>query len=478
MHLTPFTANPEERLKYELEKASEKYHIVGAWIAIIFDPIFGITDYINIPDSWHKVLVLRFAVSFITLTALLLRFRLRLPSFLIVFIPFLLISLQNAYTYSLIDIPQFTGHTLNYIALWIGAGMFILWRWQYSAIIIGCSAVANVIFFRMNHALTLQEALVNGALLLTVVAFFMIMLIQTRYRLTVANIKAKIALEESNAALEESNTALAEQKAIVESKNKNILDSIRYAERIQKALLPNSERLKPFFEDFFILFQPKDIVSGDFYWFAHKAEVQKTFIVAADCTGHGVPGAFMSTIGDSALNKIIHDKEIFDPGLILEELHKSVHEMLRQKETANRDGMDVALCVIDWPSLTLHYAGAMNPLYYIRHTEPQPELHQIKATKRPIGGLLFSEENERKFSTHSLSLTSPLTFYLFSDGYYDEIGGPEERKFTSKRFRELLTSINHLSMAQQKQVLEQTMQEWLKNSRQLDDILVLGIRVG
>jgi|APGre2960657404_1045060.scaffolds.fasta_scaffold08021_2 class 3 adenylate cyclase len=193
--------DPKLTWETDLEKTSARYHIYGAWIAIIFDPIFGITDYLNIPNAFNQIMLLRIGVALVTALALFAHKHKYINSKMLIFIPFILISFQNAYTYSVIKVDDFTGHSLNYLALFIGAGMFVLWNWYYSLAIILPSILATSYFFQMNHHINMQEALVNGGLLLLVVAFFMFLLIETRYRLTISMIKFKIALMEANEAL-------------------------------------------------------------------------------------------------------------------------------------------------------------------------------------------------------------------------------------------------------------------------------------
>jgi class 3 adenylate cyclase len=200
----------------ELEKSSARYHTYGAWIAIIFDPVFGITDYLNIPHAFWNIMSLRIGIAVITAFVLLAHKRKLINSKMLIFIPFLLISLQNAYTYSVINVDDFTGHSLNYLALFIGAGMFVLWNWYYSLAIIVPSIAASAYFFQMNHHLSMEEALINGGLLLLVVAIFMFLLIETRYRLTISVIKFKLALTEAN-------DALGEEKAQSDKLLRNIL---------------------------------------------------------------------------------------------------------------------------------------------------------------------------------------------------------------------------------------------------------------
>jgi signal transduction histidine kinase len=184
--------------KTELDKASARYHVTACWIAIIFDPIFAVTDYINIPESWQLLLIVRLSVSAVILLTLMLKNKLHLSTHAVVSVPFILISLQNAFTYRLIGQEDLLGHNLNYMALLVGAAMFVLWHWTYSVIIVVLSTIATTFFLTFNRAIEAQEFFLKGGLLLMVVAVFMIVLIQTRYTLTVREIKARLALQLSN----------------------------------------------------------------------------------------------------------------------------------------------------------------------------------------------------------------------------------------------------------------------------------------
>jgi len=439
-----------------LERSASRFHLIGAWVAIIFDPIFGITDYLNIAE-WKHLLFIRFAVSGITGLTLYMRKKLQLPSYVVVFVPFLLISLQNAYTFRFITQDAVLGHSLNYMALLIGAGMFILWRIGYSLFMVGLSMAATILFFYLNPALEAEETLVNGGLLLAMVAIFMVVLIQTRYRLTVKTIKAQLALEA--------------QKEKTEQKNKHIMDSIRYAERIQKATLPPLKEIQTHLPESFVFFEPRDVVSGDFYWFSRRND--QLFLAVMDCTGHGVPGAFLAMKGDALLNQLVNEEEFTDPGEVLSLMHKAIYVGLKQEETQNRDGMDGVFVRIDLSEKALYFAGAKNPLYFVQNDE----MHQIKGDKFPIGSAKQGEV-QRQFKTHTLSFKAhPITAYLFTDGYQDQFGGPKGLKFMKKRFREMLHANHKLPMSTQQEALAQTFHDWLGNGRQIDDVTVAGLRL-
>jgi CheY-like chemotaxis protein len=257
------------------------------------------------------------------------------------------------------------------------------------------------------------------------------------------------------------------QKAIIEAKNQSITESINYAKRIQEASFPSVEILKAAFPDSFVFFHPRDIVSGDFYWFAEKNE--KFIVAGVDCTGHGVPGAFMSLIGNDLLNVIVSARGITSPDVILNELHLSVRKSLRQEENRSRDGMDLSVCVFDFKNQKLEFAGAKSPLIFFKNGE----MHFIKGDSASVGGV--QKEEKRVFTKHTLPLERGSVFYLFSDGFQDQFG-TEGQKFMSKRFRKLLQDIHQLPCPEQQELLEKTFFEWKGNKPQIDDVLVLGLK--
>lgn len=267
---------------------------------------------------------------------------------------------------------------------------------------------------------------------------------------------------------------IRQQKEIIENKNLQITSSINYAKHIQDSILLPEEDIKQFIPDLFIYNQPREIVSGDFYWFS---KVSETMVFATiDCTGHGVPGAFMSMIGNTLLNDIVNGMNIIKPSQILKYLNRGIKQALLQNlsETHAQDGMDLALCTINLESRTLQYCGAKNPLYLIR----DQQLEVIKADPWSIGGRIKRSgiEKEIEFTNHIISLDHSVTVYMFSDGYLDQFGGEDGEKFSIDRFNKLLIKISGETMEEQKIILTRTMEDWKKNQRQIDDMLVIGIR--
>ncbi len=301
--------------------------------------------------------------------------------------------------------------------------------------------------------------------------------------------KQKSEIEDQQEELLQQSSTLEQAHRALGKNNRKMLHSINYAQRIQGAMLPEEAGLKHLVSDSFVFFRPRDIVSGDFYWFTEirqrtlenqlafgdtddqKEHSSKVLIAAMDCTGHGVPGALMSMIGFNFLNDI-EQKGIFQPNEILNTLHLSVRRFLKQDETANKDGMDAALCLIDPQERVLEFAGANRPLLYIQ----EGEVHVIKGDRSAVGGA--DTDRNHRFTKHTVPLDKETWVYMFSDGYQDQFGGKHGRKFMSKKLRELLLEIHQLPFAEQKEHLDQTLREWMGNITQIDDILVMGFKVG
>ena len=265
------------------------------------------------------------------------------------------------------------------------------------------------------------------------------------------------------------NVELKQAYEEIEEKNREITDSIRYALRIQEAVLPQEELFNKFMPEHFIFFRPKDIVSGDFYWMTQKDHF--SVIVAADCTGHGIPGAFMSMLGISFLNAIVGEMEEPKANEILEQLRAQVIKSLHQtgKEGEAKDGMDIALCVFNNKTNELEFAGAYNALYHIRNGE----LSEIKADRMPIA---IHSIGDPSFTNHKLQIENGDMIYLFSDGYADQFGGPNGKKFMYKQFKNLLLSVQGYSMEKQKEIVAKKFDIWKGKLSQIDDVIVIGIR--
>jgi len=271
--------------------------------------------------------------------------------------------------------------------------------------------------------------------------------------------------------VKERTLRIEKQKEEIEEQKKHIMDSIYYARRIQNAILPSFTLIEANIKDYFILYMPKDIVSGDFYW---MIEADGLFMVAAvDCTGHGVPGAFMSIVGYNQLNNAVNVKKARTAGEVLDELNQGVITTLNEgkSDASIKDGMDLALCVFDFAARKVQFAGANNPLVIIRDSQ----VIKYKGDRFPIGA--FEGSNPQHFRNNEIDLLEGDCLYLSSDGYADQFGGPDNKKFMFRKFEELLLEINSQPMDVQKDLLHKSLYEWMGVNDQVDDILVIGIKV-
>ncbi len=343
----------------------------------------------------------------------------------------------------------------------------------------------------------MRNSILGGSLLLLALVFAMYLGFRQKRlaneKLALQNAEINTQKEEilmQRDAISQKTVALEAAFAEINSKNHKITSSINYAQRIQIAILPAVETLQKSLPNSFIFFKPRDVVSGDFYWFLEKDfqpilanktnsagkestvvrgfQSEKMWIAAVDCTGHGVPGAFMSMIGTNFLNEIVNVREIHEVDLILNELHKHIRKTLKQEEMRNQDGMDMSLCFLNRKTHTLDFAGAKNGLFYLQGEQSS----YIKGDKHSIGGL--QKEAKRLFTKHSIHIEPNSQFYLFSDGFADQFGGEHNKKFSEKRLLELLKTNSQKAMWEQKIILEETFSKWKGTDSQLDDVLVIG----
>lgn len=277
-----------------------------------------------------------------------------------------------------------------------------------------------------------------------------------------------VAIDSDITELKRVESEIKQQHSIISEKNKHITDSINYAKRIQDAILPTHDTVKSMLPDAFVLYKPKDIVSGDFYWMTEKSG--KLFFAVVDCTGHGVPGAFVSIIGYNGLYRAVNEFGLIKPSEILDKLNELVEETFEQNNQAQiKDGMDIALCSYDHKTGVLEFSGANNPLYIISGGV----FTEIKGDKQPIGAF----DHRKKFTNHSVKLKKEDSIYVFSDGYADQFGGILKKKFKYNQFKSILTGMNGTPMTQQREILNKTIIDWMGELEQVDDICVIGVKV-
>jgi serine phosphatase RsbU (regulator of sigma subunit) len=282
--------------------------------------------------------------------------------------------------------------------------------------------------------------------------------------------RQKIEIEKRNHKIKKQHEDVLKQKDIISKKNEEITADLRYSQRIQEAILPNDEFIREILPQHFIVNIPKNIVSGDFYWL--EKTNNKVILAVADCTGHGVSGALMHMMGIIFLNEIVKKKQIKEPGEIMGELRNYIMSSLHQtgKFGETQDGMDLALCTIDFDTYKLQFVGANNPLYIINNKG----LTEIKGDRMPVG---ININYDKPFTTHEIELQRGDTLYMFTDGYADQFGGLRGKKFRYKYFKELLIGINGSSLQKQKDIIEQTFYKWKGEHEQVDDVLIMGVKI-
>jgi serine phosphatase RsbU (regulator of sigma subunit) len=291
---------------------------------------------------------------------------------------------------------------------------------------------------------------------------------ETQKEITAFNEELHQQKEELSATLD----VVQQKNKIIHKTNEKLKSGISYASNIQLAMLPSEKNVAQFFGGkFFALSLPRDIVSGDLYW---CEKVEDTILVAvADCTGHGVPGALMSMMAISELNNIVFQENILEPEKILETLHDHVYKVLRQDNRRNSDGMDIALLAYHRDRDLMEFAGAMNPVYFVK----DKEINLIKGDKQPVGGYHYGRK--RYFTNHEIKIDRPTVFYLASDGFQDQFGGPKNKKFGAKQFRKVLLEEHNNGFVTQKNNLLRTFETWKVQAeeKQIDDVMVVGFKV-
>jgi len=341
-------------------------------------------------------------------------------------------------------------------------------RMVYAMIALGALCLIAVEIYNFDHDPFYKTPQLKAA--------YIINIIITVIMLTVISSIFRKESEKFQQNIQDKNQQLVTQhKELLRLNRKleNSLNLIRwqtsYAKTIQNSILPLTEELEEAFKDHFVLYMPKDVVSGDFYFFSQREN--RTFLAVVDCTGHGVPGAFMSLIGYNLLLEAIELNEIYTPGQILEYVEERIQYALKQSQTHNKDGMDIALCAIDYNKRELTYSGAKNPLLVIKNGG---KVEKIKGEYYSVGGIY--DNQIKTFKDHQLSLDDVEAIYMYSDGFQDQFGGDKNRKFMSKRFRQMLIDIHQNEMQQQGEYLQSTLDNWKDGHEQTDDILVMGVR--
>ena len=458
---------PKAEVEAAFLQSTRPFQVVTAWVGLGLNLVWCIGDYFLLPEQAFSFLMIRMGVSGTTAFLLLTQ-----PFKTHSIQPILLvlasgISIQNAYMWSVMDAVHFQQHAFAYMVLFVGVGMLVYWNFIFSLGLFAATLISNAVFYALNSSLLLNEFVIKGGLLVFTVAVFSVFLVRTRYRLAINEIRSRLELSKSKKIIEDERNVILFQK-------KEMTDSITYALRIQSAYLPTQASFFQLFKSAFIVFKPKDIVSGDFFWFYNLPETKSTSAIkwcaVADCTGHGVPGALMSVICCNALNEVLINKKIYETDQILNHTRNLIKQNLKSSgEPGPQDGMDIALIKINTTTRELWYSGAYNPIWIVQDST----LTECKAQKQPVG----ESPREVPFEVEYRQLNEGAVVYLFSDGFADQFGGPQGKKFKYKALQNLLLSNALKPMAEQGQQLERALESWKGTHEQVDDITLIGIQV-
>lgn len=452
--------NVSQEVKIELTKLTQANHDLVIRVVSVLNIVFAVSDYFTAPDFWFSFLLIRIVITTIFFSVYYFQENLKIHPKWTLYIAYLGCIIENSYMYNVLDADTLQKFTLSFITTFIGAGLFAIWNLRLSILAVVFSIGLNAILFASMSPLTLNEFLSNGAFLTLMVAICAIIPIHTRMTALTKEITYRFQL--------------AAASNVIANKNKNILDSIEYAKRIQDAMLPSQKDLAALPYECFVFYQPKDIVSGDFYWFNQAEQNDKKLLNVAigDCTGHGVPGALMSILGMSSIQEIYAQDALYSPHQILNQLRKKITLNLKQTGVLGeqKDGMDLGLIHYYPEDRKLEFAGAHFPVWIVRNQS----LIEIKGDRMPIG---IHYGKEKPFTLQTITLEEGDWIYLFTDGFADQMGGDLNKKYLSKNFKKFLLSIAHLSTDQQKEAIEKEFQNWKDQNDQIDDVLVFGLRV-
>jgi serine phosphatase RsbU (regulator of sigma subunit) len=451
----------EGQIKWDEEKTKQaiSYNRIGLWIALILYPVWSLLDYFLAPHSqYHLFLNLRFLCAGIMLVFAVLHLKWKFNPDWLAYPVVLTIGTDIAYKCNVVSHEILTPYMIQYCTLFVCSGMLHIWRTRNSLLVVAITLTSFIAFREMFQKHTYPEVLSNGGLIIITVFIVYVFLIKTRVMLMkkafTARYRLSIALDE-----------VKDKNTIIEKKNLQIVDSINYGKRIQHAFLPETKELQCAFGEHLLMYRPKNVVSGDFYWFAETE--QKKYFAVVDCTGHGVPGAFMSIIGASLLNQLVREKKLTEPNDILDHMREHLRVLLKQDSNDVRDGMEIGLISIDKTSKALHYAGARIMLFIVNNNEIQ----DIEPDKQPIGGIDY--KGFTKYTNHIITLQEKSVLFMTSDGYPDQFND-ENKKYGKKKTKELFLEIAKKNPKDGCHFINTTFDEWRGRQDQIDDVLVAG----
>ena len=476
---------PKQLEKAYQEVAQEQLKLMTV-ITAFFYPIWGVNDWFYANEYTNFLLIGRgliFVIAIIvSISTQIYLWHSLIPFYILIGLPILHASL----TCVLIPPPYLSLSFTSYSLFLLATSFFVFWKPFHTQIIVGLCLCC---FFIAQYALgsisfDLGIVLMNGGIFWLSTLIVMIPIQQWQYTRTTKKIKDELVASKSKAQLYLQQSEIAKQKKLVDDKNESlteqkqkleatvtlVTESIQYAQRIQQAILSDEEKGLQKFKSSFVFFQPRDIISGDFYWFSDLGE--KQVVIMADCTGHGVPGAFMTMLGATALNEIINEGNVTTPAEVLYALDKKIFQNLHAGKNTVEDGMDLGILFFEKGKQQILYAGAKIPLYY---RYPNRLMKTIRGNPFPVGSSQF--QDEKQFENHQIEWQEDTWFYLASDGFQDQFGGKQDKKFMKSNFRQLLFEMSKSNQDRQLSKLQETFTDWKQGKEQTDDVLVIGVQI-
>jgi serine phosphatase RsbU (regulator of sigma subunit) len=448
-----FSAKWEE----EVKRLAAKSVVTICLMAASVNPFFAFFEYSCCPERFSYFLVLHLAFSSFMLLCAWLQKKLPLPSQSLSYIVAVAVGVCFAYMAATTGIQNVHNYLNAVSMITLVGGVLYFGRVLLLAFICFSNVVIAFLFLYFMRPEPLGEIpdLWNSFFFCIIIAMFSIAGMNLRYQLTQKNFINALKVKKS--------------LAVIEEKNKDILDSITYARRIQQAILIPEAEIKNHFSDVFILFKPKDIVSGDFYWFAESGE--NKVLAVADCTGHGVPGGFMSMLGFEILNQTLLQDEVKTTAEALKALDEKITETLNRNDRSYRDGMDMVLCAFSRSSGRLQFSCANRPLIMVR----KGEVKDFSSDKYPIGGGI--DNVDKKFRNQEMETEKGDMIYLFTDGYADQFGGPKGKKFMYRQLLKTFQDLHDKPLDEQRKMFEEIFTKWKGGLEQVDDVLLIGIKI-
>lgn len=457
----------EERVL--LTKKAEGRARAAVLSGMILYPLWSINDYLFAPELFVEFAIIRGVETLMIVLLYRLFVTGKINDKQLIDLVFYPITIEIAYMCNVVSEEALIPYYLGYATLYAATFVVVLIPFKKAIAYYLAGIVSFALIYLVIGNLSVETHLKQGGFLFLTVTLFASLFVYFDYKSVIKEIRARVKLDHSNFLLNIRNNEIKKAHALLEVQHKEMRDSINYAKRIQDALMPNFKTIKSTFQEVFVVYEPKDIVAGDFYWMEKIDD--NVYFAVADCTGHGVPGALVSVVCLNSLNKVLLDEKITDPAKILDRSRELVVKRFSQNTEDVYDGMDIVLCKLNLKSNVLTYSGAYNPLWILRKNAIDFEVY--KADKQSVG----KSHSANPFSEHDIQMQSGDELYLSTDGFQDQFGGPKGKKLKSKYLKQFILANQGELMEEQGLQLRNLFLKWKGKEEQVDDVCVLGVKV-